>query len=178
MIAIRRAVCVAAVILSGMTYNAALAAPIQRVTPPKAPAVVKPPKTILALQRPDFAVESIIPVTDFQNNITAVTVTIVNLCAAVKSGSPYVTVDITDPANGAAGAIVGYNALAFSNGEKLDTKLVNLGKTLKPGLTIRVTVNEDKALPEAWGGNNFRQINPNIAPFPPGKDYCNPANYE
>ena len=88
-----------------IVFAAATASAIAAPQVRSVPKVTKIPPVLVL--RPDFAVQSIAPVTDFQNNLKAVTVTIVNLCTAVKSSAPYVTVTVTDPANGAGGAVVG-----------------------------------------------------------------------
>lgn len=117
--------------------------------------------------RPDYAVKSI-DQTVTNGKIEKLTITIVDLCNTKLGAAPYVTVN--------AYAILGYNA-GFG-GANEHVQVLTLGSNVPAGTKIRVSVNDDKAAPEAWSGNNFLEKNPDIAPFPPGKNYCLPENYE
>jgi hypothetical protein len=153
----------------------------------RAPATINPgalraPVTRnLTVQRPEFEITQITPVLMWpQQRITGVTVTINDRCAGVASGAPYVDVYVTDPSNPSNYVHMGYNAIGFVNGAHADTQTAQVPGTaiLPQTSTIRVTVNASKDVLEAWSGNNSRQINPSVSPFPPGKNYCLPANYE
>ena len=137
--------------------------------------------TVPAIPRPDFEVSQIAPIVQAQSHrMIGATITVIDRCHGVTSGSPYVTVNVTDPNNSSIAVHMGYNAGGLVGTTYSDTTTLNFsGANLPPENSIvRVTVNEDKLVPEAWSGNNARQINPNVSPFPPGKDYCKAENYQ
>lgn len=159
------------IITAALTLGVASAAAAPQVK--VAPKVTKIPPIVVL--KPDFAVSAIEPI-EAGGKVVKVKVTVVNLCKATPGGAPKVDVIVGTAAQ------LSYNALAFVNGGASDATTLDLTSgfsTQAPsGATISVAVNGDKAVPEAWSGNNRLQINPNVAPFPPGKDYCLPANYE
>lgn len=154
----------------GLTFfciGSAFAAP-PTISSPSGGLKVTPKIPPVAVLRPDYAVKSI-EQTVANGKVISLTITIVDLCNVKKTASPYVNVFAT--------ATLGYNA-PFVNGASESVMTLALGQSTPAGSKIRVAVNEDKAVPEAWGGNNFLEKNPDVAPFPPGKNYCLPQNYE
>lgn len=164
--ATKKSAAIAAAAVGGaLVASSAIAAPPVIVNPK----ALQPPKTPqIAVLRPDYAVKSI-EQTIAGGKIAALKITIVDLCNAKVTASPYVSV--------MAYAVQGYNA-PFVGGAAESVTTLSLGSDVPAGTKIRVSVNDDKAVPEAWRGNNFLEKNPDVAPFPAGKNYCLPQNYE
>lgn len=185
MMSLKHSLFLLAIGLFAVTATAAADPPIVRapatINPGALRVPVNPRIPTLTVQRPDFEITQIAPVLLWpQQRITGVTITINDRCSGVASGPPYVQVEVRDPTNASNYVLLGYNATGFMNGASTDTQTAQVpsGVTLPQTSTIRVTVNASKEVLEAWSGNNSRQINPNVSPFPPGKNYCLPANYE
>lgn len=162
----RNVLCAVAALTAACAPLSARAAPPITANPNAKLAPRKIPQ--LAVLRPDYAVKAI-EQTIANGNITSLKITIVDLCNSKVSASPYVGVN--------AYTVLGYNA-PFTGGASESVQVLPLGSNVPAGTKIRVSVNDDKAVPEAWSGNNFLEKNPDVAPFPPGKNYCLPQNYE
>jgi hypothetical protein len=156
----------AAALATACVVASASAAPPIAVNPNAKLAPKKIPQ--LAVLRPDYAVRAV-EQTIVNGKIESLKITIVDLCNAKVTASPYVAVN--------AYTVLGYNAV-FTGGASESVMALPLGSSVPAGTKIRVSVNDDKAVPEAWSGNNFLEKNPDVAPFPAGKNYCLPQNYE
>lgn len=120
--------------------------------------------------RPDYSINAI------QMGVTAagdwdrVFVIVANLCEAAAPAAPQVRLDV------AGGIYVG--RAVFQDGARTAEVAFALAPPVGSSSTIRATVNADKAVPEAFSGNNFLQKNPEIGPPKSDRNYCLPENYE
>jgi subtilase family serine protease len=103
-----------------------------------------------------------------------VRVTVTNTCEAAES---YVLATFMDKAGGKELYYVGNTVKALKGGES-QTQVFNLsGKNLPADGRVSVEVDPYTKVKEDVEGNNFRKLNPNVAPFPENAaTHCKPKN--
>ncbi|HVQ36859.1 MAG TPA: CARDB domain-containing protein [Pyrinomonadaceae bacterium] len=100
----------------------------------------------------------------------SVRVTVTNTCEAAAASS-YVLATFKDQA-GKALYYAGNTVKALKGGESQEQVFDVSGKKMPAGTNVSVEVDPYRKLKEDVEGNNYRKLNPNMAPFPDGPTHC------
>lgn len=121
---------------------------------------------------PDLVVSNVAIVNGAGGIVQDVKVTVKNTCEAASPLS-YVLVTFRDK-DGNALHFVGNNVKALKGSESQEQIFDVRMKNMPAGSQVLAEVDPFKKLKEDVEGNNYRKLNPNMAPFPDGPTHCKP----
>jgi hypothetical protein len=121
---------------------------------------------------PDLVVSDVAIGNAADGIVQNVKVTVKNTCEAAAPSS-YVLLTFKNK-EGNPLHVVGNTVKALKGSESVDQVFVVSAKNMPSGSHVSVEVDPFKTLKEDVEGNNFRRLNPNMAPFPDGPTHCQP----